>query len=324
MKLEDIGFYTLSDYRVSQASAQSPLWRCELILTDRCNFKCNYCRGLKTNIQGDLNWNEAHRIVDYWISQGLKNIRFSGGEPMVKYDLLCSLVRKCKKAGVEHIAISTNGSYPLGKYYYLHSLGVNDFSISFDSAFCCTAELMSGKCNSFETICTNIEELARITYVTLGIVFTPDNVGHALDTIGRGHSFNPADIRIIPSAQYNKQLSDIGKNIDNSLLECHPILKYRINNIRDGRHVRGIDKSCDRCYMALDDMAVAQGYHFPCIIYMREQGDYIGKIGAFTRRDRFMWVIGHDISNDPICKKNCLDVCVDYNMKFKERLLNGQ
>ena len=42
-RLEDIGFYTLSDYRASQCSASSPLWRCELLLTDRCNFHCPYC-----------------------------------------------------------------------------------------------------------------------------------------------------------------------------------------------------------------------------------------------------------------------------------------
>lgn len=38
--LENIGFYTLSDYRASQCSVSSPLWRCELILTDRCNYHC--------------------------------------------------------------------------------------------------------------------------------------------------------------------------------------------------------------------------------------------------------------------------------------------
>jgi sulfatase maturation enzyme AslB (radical SAM superfamily) len=42
--LESIGFYTLSDARVKQASVRSPLWRGELVLSARCNFKCPYCR----------------------------------------------------------------------------------------------------------------------------------------------------------------------------------------------------------------------------------------------------------------------------------------
>jgi hypothetical protein len=44
MKLEDIGFYTLSDNRALNVSAWSPMIRCELVLTDRCNFRCPYCR----------------------------------------------------------------------------------------------------------------------------------------------------------------------------------------------------------------------------------------------------------------------------------------
>jgi molybdenum cofactor biosynthesis enzyme MoaA len=54
MKLEDIGFYTLSDARAFNSSYNSDLMRCELILTDRCNFKCVYCRGLKENLKGDM------------------------------------------------------------------------------------------------------------------------------------------------------------------------------------------------------------------------------------------------------------------------------
>ena len=40
-KLENIGFYTLSDERAANTSDTSPMQRCEIILTDRCNFKCS-------------------------------------------------------------------------------------------------------------------------------------------------------------------------------------------------------------------------------------------------------------------------------------------
>jgi len=54
MKLEKIGFYTLSDYRARNVTIKSPIQRGELILTDRCNLKCPYCRGLKKELQGNL------------------------------------------------------------------------------------------------------------------------------------------------------------------------------------------------------------------------------------------------------------------------------
>ena len=52
--LDDIGFYTLTEDRVLQLGPRSPMWRTELIVTDRCNFKCPYCRGLLPALRGDI------------------------------------------------------------------------------------------------------------------------------------------------------------------------------------------------------------------------------------------------------------------------------
>ena len=65
-KLEDIGFYTLSDKRAKEVSWTSDLQRCELILTNRCNFKCLYCRGIKKELQGDLTLEQAKEIIDIY------------------------------------------------------------------------------------------------------------------------------------------------------------------------------------------------------------------------------------------------------------------
>lgn len=120
---------------------------------------------------------------------------------------------------------------------------------------------------------------------------------------------------MIPSAQFNQALSllaDIGED----LLDHHPILRYRVDNLRRQRHVRGIASGERwRCRLALDDMAVVQGKHYPCIIYLREGGGPVGEVGPDMRRERADWVEQHEPWTDPICKANCLDVCVDYNRK---------
>jgi hypothetical protein len=73
----------------------------------------------------------------------------------------------------------------------------------------------------------------------------------------------------------------------------------------------------------MDDMAVAQGYHFPCIIHLREGGDPIGPLDKRdVRADRLKWLTEHDSYADPICRKNCLDVCIAYNNKARES--NGE
>ena len=51
---------------------------------------------------------------------------------------------------------------------------------------------------------------------------------------------------------------------------------------------------------------------------MREKGDPICKVGSGMRERRVEWAVTHDTYKDDICRKNCLDVCIDYNNKYKE------
>jgi len=318
-KLEDIGFYTLSDFRALQSSVNSPLWRCELILTDRCNFKCPYCRGLRSDVSGEMQYELALSVVQQWIKCGLKNIRFSGGEPTL-YKGLISLVSECKNAGVKRIAVSTNGSASQSEYSELIQVGVNDFSVSLDACCSSVADRMSGGINgAWFKVIENIKWLSSQTYTTVGIVVNDDNIEKCLDTILFADTLGVSDIRVIPSAQFNKILS-ILEGLSDSFLSKYPILNYRVSNIRNGRHVRGLtEKDCGRCHLVLDDMAVAASFHFPCIIYMREQGNPIGKVGHNMREERKEWSENYDCFSDPICSKNCLDVCIDFNNKANTR-----
>jgi MoaA/NifB/PqqE/SkfB family radical SAM enzyme len=313
MKLEEIGFYTLEDSRAENLSPTSPMWRCEMILTDRCNFKCSYCRGLRDDCLGDMPYARAVKVLTQWCDQGLKNVRFSGGEPMLYHDLE-ALVQLCKTRGVERIAISTNGSFPLAKYQKLVEAGVNDFSVSFDA--CCASECgeMCGvKGKIFERICENIEALSKITYVTVGVVLTDDNCDYLAGIVQKAHDLGVADIRIIPAAQNGDMVKGV-QAIPASVLECHPILKYRVSNMKYGMPVRGhVEGDADSCSIPIDDSVVCGRYHFPCVIYMREQGEPIGTIGPNMRQERVEWAKNHRPKSDPICRKNCLDVCIDYN-----------
>ncbi len=321
MKLEQIGFYTLSDERCQNSSENSPLQRCELILTGRCNFKCPYCR----RVGGpDIPFLEASRIVQLWASQGLRAIRFSGGEPTL-YPGLYDLVATARDLGIEHIALSTNGSADRKVYDRLLYLGVNDFSISLDA--CCAEDnlkMTGGVRNMWDTVVSNIRYLATRTYVTVGIVLTDMNIGTVNDIIRFAHNLGVADIRVIPAAQNGDRLEHLC--VDTDLLEAHPILRYRILNVIEGHSIRGL-RTCDstRCGLMLDDMAVNGEYHYPCIIYLREGGEPIGKIGENMREERKTWYDKTNTHENPICKSQCLDVCSFYNNQYEKfhRLVNA-
>lgn len=315
MRLEDIGFYTLSDKRAATSSHLTPLHRCELILTSACNFKCPYCRGIEEEHCGSMKWEEAFRILNIWCDNGLRNVRFSGGEPTL-WKRLPELVSHARQRGVERIAISTNGSADLNYYLDLHGRGVNDFSISLDACCAETGDRMAGgKRGSWEKVTNNIRALSTVTYVTVGVVLTEDNIAEFKDIVRFAHyDLGVSDIRIISSAQWNRSVGAF--EFEDEIMSAHPILKYRAENIERGRHVRGIGPSDNhRCPLALDDMAVLDGEHYPCIIYLREKGKSLGRIDEDVREVRRKWVENHDTFADPICRKNCLDVCVDMNNK---------
>lgn len=329
MNLEKIGFYTLSDARVANVAKcgiQSPLSRCELILLNACNFKCPYCRGLAKNISQTMSFEKAKFIVDMWAAHGLKNIRFSGGEPTI-WPNLVDLVAHTKSKGVERIAVSSNGSASIELYDKLIEAGVNDFSISLDA--CCASfgdKMAGGIPGAWEKVASNIKYIAAKTYVTVGIVVTEETLPTLPEIVKFADDLGVADIRIISAAQFNKLLEN-APLVSKDICDKHPILKYRIDNILNGLNVRGIKETdAHTCGIVLDDMVIAGDYHFPCVITMREGIAPIGKINfsntpeaeiAVIRSAREKWMKETNTYKNRICKANCLDCIILHNNKFK-------
>lgn len=306
MVLEDIGFYTLTDERARSASHETSLKRCELLLTQRCNYRCPYCRRAGGD---DLSFDNAYSVVKLWALHGLDAIRFSGGEPtMMPY--LLNLILFTSNLGIERIAISTNGSASPDLYRSLVMAGANDFSVSLDA--CCAAgdEQMTGGAKMFERVTANIRLLSKLTYVTVGIVLTDENQSQAEQIVKFAADLGVADIRLIPVAQSCR--------LDAKDAPLFPVLNYRLQNMQSGRPVRGLrEHDNNRCPLVLDDMAVCGGQHYACIIHLREGGRPIGKLGMAVREERLRWAEQHDTHADPICSKNCLDVCADYNNRWR-------
>ena len=178
---------------------------------------------------------------------------------------------------------------------------------------------MAGKRGYYNTIINNIKELSKLTYVTVGIVFDEKNISQLAEIIQLANGLGVADIRIIPSAQYNKETALTKLQFD--FIDKFPILKYRLSNHNLGINIRGLAKADNKCCpLVLDDIAIAGNYHYPCIIYLREQGLPIGDLSCLSkvRNQRQWWYLTHNCYEDKICKNNCLDVCREYNNKYAE------
>jgi cyclic pyranopterin phosphate synthase len=106
-------------------------------VTDRCNFRCAYCmprRGVKWLPQAEiLTYEELLRLIAVFSGQGIRNVRLTGGEPLVRKGLV-DFVAAVKKLGtIEDLSLTTNGSL-LPRYAGdLKAAGLDRVNISLDT-----------------------------------------------------------------------------------------------------------------------------------------------------------------------------------------------
>lgn len=107
-------------------------------VTDRCNLRCVYCNPLGGGELRDsreiLSFDEVHRVVRLCAQCGLKKVRLTGGEPLVRTDIL-GLVRKLAGiSAVEELSLTTNGVLLAPVAAGLREAGLKRVNISLDSA----------------------------------------------------------------------------------------------------------------------------------------------------------------------------------------------
>ena len=116
-----------------------PMRDLRISVTDRCNFRCVYCMPREVfdaehqflPHSAILSFEEIARLAAIFVGLGVKKIRLTGGEPLVRRDL-ANLVRLLSPLGVE-ITLTTNGSLLAKQAALLKSAGLNRVTVSLDS-----------------------------------------------------------------------------------------------------------------------------------------------------------------------------------------------
>ncbi|SFM68806.1 GTP 3',8-cyclase MoaA [Marinobacter zhejiangensis] len=106
-----------------------------LSVTDRCDFRCVYCMAEDMTFlprQQVLTLEEIARLARTFISLGTEKIRLTGGEPLVRNDIL-DLVREIGAMGLRDFAMTTNGNQLTKLAQPLRQAGLKRLNISLDS-----------------------------------------------------------------------------------------------------------------------------------------------------------------------------------------------
>lgn len=108
-----------------------------LSVTDRCNLRCSYCmppEGMqKVRYDEILSYEELLRIAAAAVSIGVKKIRITGGEPLLRKDILDFLTKLSALRGLERLVLTTNGILLGDVASQLRDAGVESLNISLDS-----------------------------------------------------------------------------------------------------------------------------------------------------------------------------------------------
>ncbi len=117
-----------------------PLRDLRISVTDRCNFRCVYC--MPKEIFGKdhhflpraelLTFEEIHRLARLCVDLGVRKIRLTGGEPLLRHDLERLIAMLAALPGLD-LTLTTNGSFPARRVQSLKDAGLRRMTVSLDS-----------------------------------------------------------------------------------------------------------------------------------------------------------------------------------------------
>ena len=145
-----------------------PLEDLRISVIDKCNFRCRYCMPEEAFrhhqfLKRDelLSFDEIERFVRIIAPHGVKKVRLTGGEPLLRPNL-DELIRRLRAVTtIETIGLTTNGVYLERMAKVLKQAGLDRVNVSLDALSAKTFGMMNGRGTSPETVLRGIDEAKR-------------------------------------------------------------------------------------------------------------------------------------------------------------------
>jgi cyclic pyranopterin phosphate synthase len=209
-------------------------------VTDKCNLRCVYCmpeEGLPwLKREQILSYEEIQKIVSVMAPLGLRRIRLTGGEPLVRKDLPHLVQLLSAVEGIEDLAVSTNGVLLGSLAGHLKAAGATRVNISLDSFRKDRVDALARREGTFERVMAGMEAAleAGLDPIKINVVLIRGKNDDEIEEFARATREFPWHVRFIelmPTAS-NLELSS------ESFFSCREALE-RLGKVGDLEPVEG-------------------------------------------------------------------------------------
>lgn len=197
-------------------------------LTERCQLACLYCRSTKDEMgKQEMTYDELMRVVASMAKCGIRKVRLTGGEPLIRKDIIPIIQGIYRIEGIEDVSITTNGVF-LSRYAKeLKASGIKCINISLDSLKEEKYLRMTG-CNLLRTVKQGMEQvLALGIRVKLNVVLMRNYNDDEIDDFIALADELDIEVRFIELMPMNHEVEEVSlyRITGKEILEKHPQLK---------------------------------------------------------------------------------------------------
>ncbi len=209
-------------------------------VTDKCNLRCTYCmpeEGLEWLKRDEiLDYEEIARIVEVMAGMGLRRVRITGGEPLVRKDLpvLVEMIRRVPE--IEDISLSSNAVLLEPMARDLRDAGVDRVNISLDSFRKERLEEITRRPGSYDRIMAGLAAAEEVGFdpIKINVVLIRDQNEDEVDEFARVTRDRPWHVRFIELMPTTSNLA----MSESQYLSCEEALE-RVRSIGDLEPVEG-------------------------------------------------------------------------------------
>ncbi len=212
-------------------------------LTDRCNLNCFYCAPLDRSRflsrREMLTYEEIVRAASLFVKLGIKKLRLTGGEPLIKKDA-ARLIGMLKSInGLDEIAVTTNGTCLKELAYSLREAGLDRLNVSIDTLKKDRYRAITGF-DYFDEVWEGIEEVMKIGFgpVKLNVILIKGVNDDEAEDFARLTFTYPLIVRFIEFFPANRRFLKLTDSaVKNSAVK--KLIQNRFGNMDSARGIKG-------------------------------------------------------------------------------------